>query len=205
MFEFDNDTKEKNFSSNLALVELLCLWFCTRSHFYSLKTMSQIKLCKMEIYATWRIVQTRTNNDFGNCTGTDFSFDTNKDIFLLSRIWLKANITYVNEHYDEFKGCEGSSNQKSLVCLLWKGQWATEVVAVHLWRKSATSLTNTQLLHAPILMILLGFSFSFSSGICVWVCNIPPAVWNCTNCKSEGGRFSFWWQYLTHVQLKWSL
>ena len=90
MFEFDNDTKEKNFSSNLALVELLvlCLWFCTRSHFYSLKTMSQIKLCKMEIYATWRIVQTRTNNDFGNCTGTDFSFDTNKDIFLLSIIWL---------------------------------------------------------------------------------------------------------------------
>ena len=57
MFEFDNDTKEKNFSSNLALVELLCLWFCTRSHFYSLKTMSQIKLCKMEIYATWRILQ----------------------------------------------------------------------------------------------------------------------------------------------------
>ena len=66
MFEFDKDTKEKNFSSNLALIELLCLWFCTRSHFYSLKTMSQIKLCKMEIYATWRIVQTRTNNDFGN-------------------------------------------------------------------------------------------------------------------------------------------
>ena len=28
--------------------------------------MSQIKLCKMEIYANWRIVQTRTNNDFGN-------------------------------------------------------------------------------------------------------------------------------------------
>ena len=54
MFEFDNATKEKNFSSNLALVELLCLWFCTRSHFYSLKTT----VCLRSNFAKWKYMRT---------------------------------------------------------------------------------------------------------------------------------------------------
>ena len=167
MFEFDNDAKEKNFSSKLALVELLCLWFCTRSHFYSLKTT----VCLRSNFAKWKYMRPGELYKLERI----MILETVRAHLIQIKIiiLLKANITYVNQHYDELKRCEGRSNQKSLVCLLWKGQWAREVVAVHLWRKSATSLTNTQLLHAPILMILLGFSFSFSC-ICVWVCNIPP-------------------------------
>ena len=165
MFEFDNDAKEKNFSSKLALVELLCLWFCTRSHFYSLKTMSQIKLCKMEIYATWRIVQTRTNNDFGNCTGT---FDTNKNNnFTEGKHHIcQPTLRWVEEMRRPLKpkkfgllALKRTMGQRSGCCALVEKK-------CNEFDKYPTAACTDPYDFARL--------FFFFSCICVWVCNIPP-------------------------------